>query len=95
MLARAVAAFGTTDPDTHRQAFVAMALALIDPLRAVTLVESLPDDPGLDRTLPKNAARLYTAEILREQGEARWRTNRGWGLSLWTPAGFNLINGVS
>ena len=50
-----------------------MALALIDPLRAVALVESLPDEPGLDRTLPKNAARLYTAEILAKEGQARWQ----------------------
>jgi len=90
VLARAVAAFGTTDADPYRQAFVAMALALIDPLRAVTLIEALPDDPGLDRLLPKNAARLYTAEILGKEGEARWQATRQWGVSLWTPAGFNL-----
>ncbi|MGO9467664.1 MAG: carboxypeptidase regulatory-like domain-containing protein [Isosphaeraceae bacterium] len=89
VLARAVAAFATTDADTHRQAFVAMALALIDPLRAVALVESLPDEPGLDRTLPKNAARLYTAEILAKEGQARWQKARNWGVSLWTPQGFN------
>jgi hypothetical protein len=68
VLARAVAAFGTTDADTYRQAFVAMALALIDPLRAVTLVESLPDDAGLDRALPKNAARLDTRIASRRRG---------------------------
>ncbi len=89
VLARAVAAFGTTDTDAYRQAFVAMALALIDPLRAVTLVESLPDDPGLDRNLPKNAARLYTAEILGKEGKARWQLAHQWGISLWAPEGFN------
>jgi hypothetical protein len=90
VLARAVAGYDTADVDTSRQAFVAMALALVDPHRAVTLVESLPEDPGLDDMHPKNSARKRTAEILATHGDARWRTARQWGASLWTPAGSDL-----
>ena len=85
-----VAAFGTTDVDTHRQAFVAMALVLIDPLRAVAMVEALPDDPGLDNTLPKNAARRMAAEMLAKHGDDRWKEARVWAVSMWRPVGSDL-----
>jgi hypothetical protein len=90
VLARAVEDFASSDADSLRPAFVAMAIALIDPNRAATLVESLPDDPGLDRLLPKNAARIFTAELLGKTGQDRCQTVRQWGFSLWTPQGFNL-----
>ncbi|MFI5457340.1 MAG: hypothetical protein ACHRXM_17995 [Isosphaerales bacterium] len=90
VLARAVDSYRKTDVDTLRQGFVAMALALIDPVKAVSLVESLPEDPGLERTLAKNSARLYTAEVLSDQGEARWQMSRNWGVSIWKPEGSDL-----
>ena len=49
LLVRAIGSFRKTDTDTARQGFVAMALAVIDPARVVSLVESLPDEPSLDR----------------------------------------------
>ncbi|MEJ7637723.1 MAG: hypothetical protein WKF75_06965 [Singulisphaera sp.] len=90
VLAPAVAAYGTTDGDTHRQGFVAMAEVLIDPRRAVAMVEALPDDSGHDRALPKNAARAFAAEMLGKHGDARWQTARQWGVSLWRPEGSDL-----
>ncbi len=90
VLARALASFNVSDADTLRQAFLTMALALIDPARAGSLVEAMPDDPGLERTLPKNAARLYTSEILGKHGNTRWQTTRQWGISLWKPEGSDL-----
>jgi Carboxypeptidase regulatory-like domain len=90
VLAPAIAAFSTTDVDTLRQGIIAMALVLIDPRRAVALVEAMPDDPGLDPSLPKNAARKWSAEMLGKHGDARWRTVRQWGISLWRPEGSDL-----
>jgi hypothetical protein len=90
VLARALAAYATTDRDTYRQAFVAMALVLIDPRRAVSLVEALPDDPGLDTALPKNAARRLAAETLANRAPARWRAARERGIALWLPEGIDL-----
>ena len=49
VLARAIDSYRKTDADTARQGFVAMALAVIDPARVVSLVESLPDEPTLER----------------------------------------------
>ena len=90
VLAPAVAAFGTTDVDVHRQAFVAMAMVLIDPLRACSMIEALPDDPGLDFTMPKNAARRLAAEMLAKHGQERWASARTRGITLWQPAGSDL-----
>ncbi len=87
VLSRAVGAFGKTDIDGFRQAFVAMALAVIEPARVVSLVESLPEEAGLDRSLPKNSARLFAAEILAKQGDERWQATRQWGVTLWQPEG--------
>ena len=56
----------------------------------VSLVESLPEEPTLERTLPKNSARLLAAEILAKQGEERWKLTRGRAVSLWTPEGSDL-----
>jgi hypothetical protein len=67
-----------------------MALVLIDPLRAVAMVEALPDDPGLDDTLPKNAARKMAAEMLAKLGDARWKEARVWAVSMWRPVGSDL-----
>ncbi len=67
-----------------------MAEALIDPVRTVSLVESLPEDPGLDRQLCKNASRLFAAEILAKQGKERWQAARNWGVSIWKPEGSDL-----
>jgi hypothetical protein len=90
VLARAIAAYDTTDLDTNRQGFVAMALVLIDPRRAVALVEAMPDDPGPDSKFPKNAARRLAAEMLAKHGDARSQTARQWGISLWLPEGIDL-----
>jgi hypothetical protein len=62
----------------------------IDPLRAVAMVEALPDDPGLDNTLPKNAARRMAAEMLAKQGDDRWKEARVWAVSMWRPVGSDL-----
>ncbi len=67
-----------------------MAEAVIDPARVVSLVESLPEERGLDRNLPKNAARLFAAEILAKQGKDRWESVRNWGISIWKPEGSDL-----
>jgi Carboxypeptidase regulatory-like domain len=90
VLARAIDSYRTTGADTARQGFVAMALAVIDPVRVVSLVESLPEEPSLERTLPKNFARLLAAELLAKPGEERWKATRGHGVSLWTPEGSDL-----
>jgi hypothetical protein len=90
VLARAIAAFGTTGVDTYRQGLVAAALVLIDPHRAVALVETMPDDPGTDRELPKNNARRLVVEMLGKRGDARWKSARDWGISLWLPEGIDL-----
>jgi hypothetical protein len=90
VLEPAIAAYGTTDADTYAQGFVAMAEVLIDPRRAVTMVEGLPDDPGLDRALPKNTARRLAAEILGKHGDARWQTARQWSVLLLMPEGSDL-----
>jgi hypothetical protein len=90
ILARAISSFRKTDADTARQGFVAMALALIDPARVVALVESLPDEPSLERTLPKNFARLLVAELLAKAGEERWKAAREHAVSIWKPEGSDL-----
>ena len=87
VLVRAIDTFRETGTDTARQAFISMALAIIDPARLLSLVESLPEEPTVERTLPKNFARLLAAEILAKQGEERWKAARGHGVSLWTPEG--------
>ena len=90
VLARALEGFHKADVDSIREGFVAMAMALIDPARVVSLVESLSEDSGLDRNLPKNSARLFAAELLAKEGEARWLFTRGWAVSMWTPEGSDL-----
>ena len=90
VLTRPIETFQKTDVDRVRQGFVAMAEALIDPARLVSLVESLPEELGLDRQLPKNSARLFAAEILAKQGKERWESVRNWGISIWKPEGSDL-----
>jgi hypothetical protein len=50
-----------------------VAAAVIDPAWAVSLIEALPDDPGLKFHTTKNEARLAVAAVLVRRGEARWR----------------------
>jgi hypothetical protein len=90
LLTRSINSYRKTDTDTARQGFVAMALALIDPARVVSLVESLPDEPSLERELPKNFARLLLAELLAKTGEERWKAAREHGVSIWKPEGSDL-----
>jgi hypothetical protein len=90
VLARALESYRKADVDNAREGFIAMALAVIDPARLVSLVESLPEEPGLDRNLPKNAARLLAAEILAKEGRDRQQAVREWGVSLWKPEGSDL-----
>jgi hypothetical protein len=85
VLARAIDTYRNIGADTFRQGFVAVALAVIDPARVISLVESLPDEPSLERTLPKNIARLLASEILAKSGKERWKATRGHAVSLWTP----------
>jgi len=73
-----------------RALHAAMAEVLIDPRRAVTMVEGLPDDSGLDRALPKNTARRLAAEILGKHGDDRWQTARQWSALLLMPEGSDL-----
>jgi hypothetical protein len=82
VLAPALAAFRSTDTDNY---FVPMAEALIDPRHVVAMIEGLPDDQGLSRSLPKNSARMFGAEMLGKHGDARWQAARQWGISLWLP----------
>jgi hypothetical protein len=90
VLARAIDSYRETDTDTAKQGMVSMALALIDPARLVGLIESLPEEPTVERTLPKNFARLLAAEVLGKQGEERWKSTRERAVSLWTPEGSDL-----
>jgi hypothetical protein len=53
----------------------------------VSLIDSRPEELGLDRQLPKNSARLLAAEILAKEGEQRWQATREWAVSLWKPEG--------
>jgi hypothetical protein len=87
VLARSLGSYAKTDVDSARQGFIAMALAVIDPARLVSLIDSLPEELGLDRQLPKNSARLLAAEILAKEGEQRWQATREWAVSLWKPEG--------
>ena len=90
VLVRALEGFHKADVDSTREGFVAMAMAVIDPARLVSLVESLPEDSGLDRNLPKNSARLFAAELLAKEGEARWQSIRNSAVSMWEPEGSDL-----
>jgi len=62
-----------------------VAIAAIDPKRAVELVEAMPDDPDLNIRGEKNAARLAVANVLGRAGEARFRKFQGSYLHLWVP----------
>ena len=63
------------------------ALALIDPRRAVELLEALPDDPGhgTDPNATKNMARIQVAKLLALHGAERWQYVYEYFLYLWTP----------
>jgi hypothetical protein len=62
-----------------------VAVALIDPRRAVALVEALPEAPGLKAHEPSNAARLAVARMLARRAEDRWRHLTYHHLHLWVP----------
>ena len=81
-------AFGT-DNTTFR---ILSALAMIDPRRAVELVEALPDDPapGTDPNATKNQARIYVAKALAFHGADRWRYIYQYYSYVWTPDKRNL-----
>jgi hypothetical protein len=72
----------SAETETSIPTFVAMAQALIDPRRAVALVEGLTEDPALGRDQPKDAARVAVAEILSQHGDDRWRTLRQSAVSM-------------
>jgi hypothetical protein len=76
---------GSAETDTHISAFVLTAEALIDPRRAVARLGGLPEDRSLDRSLPKNAARMMVADLLSQHGDERWRSLSQWGASMWRP----------
>ncbi len=65
---------------------LALAVAAVNPERAVALVESLPDDPGLDLN-PfehfKNIARLDLAAFLARPRRERWEWVTDRLLHLW------------
>jgi hypothetical protein len=64
---------------------VKIVMALIDPPRAVELVEAMPDDPGTEIFQPKNSARLGVANVLARHGERRWKHIQSRYLRLWVP----------
>jgi hypothetical protein len=64
------------------------ALALIEPLKAADLIESLPDSPtlGLRGSVPgKNDIIVEAAKLLSLHGDDRWRYVYKRFLHLWTP----------
>jgi protocatechuate 3,4-dioxygenase beta subunit len=63
------------------------ALALIDPNRAVAMVEALPEDPGpaIDPEATRAQARRSVARVLARHGDERWRTVVQQFLYFWTP----------
>ena len=63
------------------------ALALIDPRRAVAMVEALPDDPAIGRHQRRHQvpARHSLAKLLALHGDDRWRLVYQQLLYLWTP----------
>jgi len=64
------------------------ALALIEPLKAADLIESLPDSPtlGLRGSFPgKNDIIVEAAKLLSLNGDDRWRHVYDRFLHLWTP----------
>ena len=90
VLARALDSFRKTDTDGLRQGFIAMALALIDPARVVSLVESLPEEPGLDRRLPRTPRDSTRRRSWPSKGQERWQAVRNWAVSIWKPEGSDL-----
>ena len=70
-----------------RHAEALAALALIDPRRAVELVEALPDDPPSDdiTTGPSTRRGPRVAKLLALHGDDRWRLVYQQLLYLWTP----------
>jgi hypothetical protein len=64
---------------------IELALAVIDPRRAVELIEALPDDPDLKPYQTGNNARLGAVSVLARSGERRWRYLQGSRLHLWVP----------
>jgi hypothetical protein len=71
---------------------VLAAESVIDPRRAVALVDALPDDPGTgtDPTATKNMARMHVARLLALHGADRWQYVYENFLYLWTPDQRNL-----
>ncbi len=64
------------------------ALALVDPLRAVEMIESLPESPGpgLNGFTPgENDIRIDCARLLSLRGDDRWRQVYQQFLLVWTP----------
>ncbi|MHB1557921.1 MAG: carboxypeptidase regulatory-like domain-containing protein [Isosphaeraceae bacterium] len=63
------------------------ALALVDPRRAVRLVEALPEDPepGTDPYALKSRTRRSVAKVLALHGDDRWRDLFLNQIGLWTP----------
>ncbi len=63
------------------------ALALVDPRRAVSLVEALPDDPepGTEPYALKSRTRRSVAKALALHGDDRWRDLFLNQIGLWTP----------
>lgn len=64
---------------------ICAATAAIDPLRAVALVEALPDDPETARHYErrKERARAIAAGVLSLRGEERWQMLQEKHLHLW------------
>jgi hypothetical protein len=62
-------------------------LALIDPRRAVEMVQALPDDPapGTSPDAVKNQARIHVAKMLALHGADRWEFFYQEILNLWIP----------
>ena len=75
-------------PEHHDPSILARALAAVVPERAVALVESMPDDPGVEprgRGLPsiKDHARIELADFLGRPPAGRWDRTIFELLNLW------------
>jgi hypothetical protein len=72
-------------PDTDYRGVVPVALAVIDPRKAIALVEAKPEDPQVKLGQPKLQAVLAVANVLARPAERRWKYVLGQCLYLWVP----------
>jgi hypothetical protein len=59
------------------------AVAVVNPVHAVALLDRLPEPADLAMRRPRNAARLRVARVLADQGEKRWEFIESRLLHVW------------